>query len=243
MSRAIIMAGWDDVPHLDDAERKRLLEATPPHLRDARSRGIPSLGAGAIYPIALEDILCDPFTLPASWPMGYGMDVGWKATAAVWGAWDRTTDIVYLWREYKRGQAEPAVHVSAIQAAGKGLCGAIDPASRGRSQTDGSQLLRSYQELGLNLVSAKNAVEDGLFGVYQRFTTGRLKIFRPLVQTVAELRLYRRDEHGKVVKENDHLMDAIRYLIATLETVMTWVVSPDESSGRGTRGEQAWMAS
>ena len=243
MSSAVIMAGWDDVPHLDAAERKRLYDATPPHLREARSRGIPSLGAGAIYPIALDDVLCDPFSLPAAWPRGYGMDVGWKATAAIWGAWDRTTDIVYLYREYKRGQAEPAVHTSAIQAAGRELCGAIDPASRGRSQDDGTRLMDSYGELGLHLTKAKNAVEDGLFNVYQRMTTGRLKIFRPLVQTIGELRLYRRDDKGKVVKENDHLMDAMRYLVATLDTVMTWVVTPAESSGRGARGEQAWMSS
>ena len=30
-----------------------------------------------------------------------------------------------------------------------------------------------------------------------------------------EYRLYRRDEKGRVVKENDHLMDASRYLNST----------------------------
>jgi len=28
-----------------------------------------------------------------------------------------------------------------------------------------------------------------------------------------EIRLYRRDEKGKIVKENDHLMDGFRYAI------------------------------
>ena len=30
---------------------------------------------------------------------------------------------------------------------------------------------------------------------------------------LAEYRLYRRDENGKIVKAHDHLMDATRYLI------------------------------
>jgi hypothetical protein len=30
---------------------------------------------------------------------------------------------------------------------------------------------------------------------------------------LSEFRIYRRDEKGKIVKQNDHLMDATRYLI------------------------------
>jgi hypothetical protein len=42
-----------------------------------------------------------------------------------------------------------------------------------------------------------------------------MKIFRTLRNTIAEIRIYRRDENGKIVKENDHLMDAKRYLVMT----------------------------
>jgi len=49
--RAMVMAGWDDVPHLSEQQKKLMLAETPPYLRDARSKGIPSLGAGAIYPV------------------------------------------------------------------------------------------------------------------------------------------------------------------------------------------------
>lgn len=242
MSRAVVMAGWDDVPHLTAAERDRLLAATPPYLRDARSKGIPRIGAGAIYPVALEDIVVDDFAIPAHWPRGYGMDVGWKATAALWGAWDRDNDIVYCYREYKRGEAEPPVHVAAIKAAGADLIGAIDPASRGRSQDDGKRLLDKYVDLGLHLTPAKNAVETGLFAVWERYTTGRLKIFRSLSATQGEIRLYRRDDKGRIVKENDHLMDSKRYLIATMADVMVWQPPPTTTERRGRRAaEGSWM--
>jgi hypothetical protein len=243
MSKAVTMAGWDDVPHLTQAERQRLLAATPPHLREARSRGIPSLGSGAIYPIALDDVVVDDFPLPRHWPRGYGMDVGWKATAQLCGAWDRDGDVIYAYREYRRGQAEPAIHAAAIKAAGAELIGAIDPAARGRSQRDGKQLIADYEELGLRLVPAKNAVEAGLFTVWERLSTGRLKLFRSLVQTAAEFRLYRRDERGAVVKENDHLMDCLRYLVATKDDVMIWQGEPQPDSQRRSRaaGEGAWM--
>lgn len=228
MSKAVVTVGWDEVPHIDAAEKARLLEATPPYLRDARSKGIPTVGAGAIYPIPLEDVVVDDFVMPHYWPKGYGLDVGWKATAAVWGAWDRAAgmDCIYLYSEYKRGQAEPPVHVSAIRSRGDRLTGAIDPAARGRGQRDGQKLIHDYQDLGLYLLPANNAVEAGLFEVYTRLVTGRLKIFRSLVQWQQEFRLYRRDERGQIVKKNDHLLDAARYLILMANEVITWLPGP-----------------
>lgn len=37
-------------------------------------------------------------------------------------------------------------------------------------------------------------------------------MFKTLQNWLSEYRLYRRDDKGHVVKQNDHLMDAIRYL-------------------------------
>ena len=67
-SRYMVNAGWDDVPHLDEKAKRELLESTPPYLQDAVSKGLPSLGAGAVWPIALSDVLVDPFPIPPHWP-------------------------------------------------------------------------------------------------------------------------------------------------------------------------------
>jgi phage terminase large subunit-like protein len=210
--RCIIMATWDDAPHLDEAAKAELWKSLPPFQRDARSKGIPQLGAGAIYPVPESDLLVAAFPIPAHWPQGYGMDVGWNNTAAVWGALDRQTDTLYLCHEYKRSQAEPSVHVHGIKAPGDWMPGFIDPASRGRSQRDGQQLLNDYRQLGLKLQLADNGVESGLYSVWNRMSTGRLKVFNSMQRWLTEFRLYRRDEKGRVVKDNDHLMDSMRYL-------------------------------
>lgn len=229
-SKYLVNAGWDDVPHLDEKAKRELLESTPPHLRDARKYGKPSMGAGAIYPISESEIVCEPFQVPAHWPMVYGMDVGWNRTAAIWAAWDRDSDIVYLWSEHYRGQAEPSIHADAIRSRAEWIPGVIDPASRGRNQSDGRNLLSIYTELGLDLSPAQNSVESGIFEVWQRLSSGRLKIFKTLQNTLAEFRLYRRDEKGRIVKENDHLMDAMRYLIVSgLDRAMTVPVYWSES--------------
>lgn len=191
-----------------------MMAALPPHQRDARSKGIPALGSGAIFPVPESDITCVPFELPIYWRRAYGLDVGWNRTACVWGAYDDQTDTLYIYSEHYRGHAEPSIHADAIKGRGD-LNGVIDPASRGRSQNDGNQLMHNYQELGLKISPAKNGVESGIFDVYQRLSTGRLKIFTTMQNTLAEYRIYRRDDKGRVVKENDHAMDALRYLVVS----------------------------
>jgi hypothetical protein len=205
--------GWDHVPHLTEEQKKSYLEALPPFQRDARSKGIPQLGSGAIYPVPETDVFVDDFPIPDFWPRVYAMDVGWNRTAACWGALDRDNDIVYIISEYYRGQAEPALHAQAILSRGDWIKGVIDPAARGRSQKDGSQLLQDYIDLGLQIDVAFNGVESGLYQVWQRLSTGKLKIFKSCINMQKEFRLYRRDEKGRIVKENDHLMDCLRYLI------------------------------
>ena len=238
-SKYLVSAGWQDVPHLDEKTKRELLGSTPPHLRKARSQGIPSLGAGAIYPIPEEEVAVDDFVLPRHFLRGAAMDVGWNRTAALAGAWDRDNDIIYLYRQYYRGEAEPSVHASALKSFGKWMRFAIDPASRGRQQSDGMQLYMMYQRLELNLLMANNEVEAGLYDVWERLSTGRLKVFKSLQAFWAEYRIYRRDEKGKIVKANDHLMDTMRYLIRTPSVFQPIPAEPDLYHQRRAAGASA----
>jgi phage terminase large subunit-like protein len=214
-NRYIVRCGWDDVPHLTKEMKDEMFAKLPPHQRDARTHGVPRLGSGAIYPVIEEDIIVPDFVLPAHWKRGYGLDVGWNRTAASFLAYNQDTDTHYLYAEHYRGQTEPAVHAQAIQARGRWMQGAIDPAARGRGQDGGMALLMQYQGLGLNLTLANNAVEAGIYEVWSRMSTGRLKVFKSCVNHLAEYRIYRRDDKGQIVKKNDHAMDSMRYGVNT----------------------------
>jgi len=212
-SKYLVQAGWDDVPHLAEQTKAELLRSTMPYMRDARSKGTPSLGAGAIYPIPESEIMVDPFAIPRHWVRCYGMDVGWKRTAALWCAIDRDTDTAYIYTEHYMGKNHPSTHATSIRARGEWIPGVIDPAARGRSQRDGEQLLVDYINLGLDLQPTQNAVEAGIFAVWERLSTGRLKVFSTCQYFWYEYRFYRRDQNGNIVKENDHLMDCLRYIV------------------------------
>jgi phage terminase large subunit-like protein len=214
-NRFVVMCDWDHAPHLTEEAKKELWQTIPAYQRDARSRGVPQLGAGAIYPVAESDIVVKPFQIPDTWRKCYGLDVGWNRTAAIWLAEDPLSKIWYAYSEHYVGRQEPALQAQAIRARGVKIPGVIDPASRGRGQRDGDQLFQDYLDLGLDIKKAKNAVESGLYEVWQMFTSGLLKVFDTLQYYREEFRIYRRDDKGHVVKDRDHLQDAMRYCVVS----------------------------
>jgi hypothetical protein len=237
MSKHVTQAGWDDAVHLTPAMKSDLLSEIPPYQRDARSKGIPMLGRGAIYPVGESEFVIAPFAIPDHYPRGYGLDVGWNRTAAVWGALDRDNDTLYLYAEYVVGRTEPPLHAAGIRAKGDWIPGVIDPAALGRSQVDGEQLMQNYIDLGLDIEKADNSVDAGIDIVWTRLVTGRVKVFSNLLNWLWEFRKYRRDEHGHVVKKDDHGMDASRYLmqpsgIARMKTRVRKQYNPFQGGGQ-----------
>ena len=232
--KRLITATWDDAPHLSKATRDELYKSIPPHEREARTEGRPMLGSGAVYPVPESDITVNDFEIPDYFPRGYGMDVGWSKTAAIWGAWDRDNDVAYITGEHYRGQAEPVIHAEAIKARGNWIPGFIDPAANGRSQVDGQQLMQIYLKLGLKLRNADNARESGIYTVWSRLSTGKLKVFRSCRNWFDEFRIFARDENGKIINEQKfHLMAATRYLF--LGSMTRWIAKPQRATGYESR--------
>ncbi|MGH9257361.1 MAG: hypothetical protein ACRD3C_22605 [Vicinamibacterales bacterium] len=247
MSRSIVGATWDDAPHLAPAAKEALWASYPPYQRDARTKGIPQLGAGAIYPVEESFIAVKDFPIPKEWPRGFSLDVGWNVTAAMFFAYDREGETWYGYDCYKRGQAEPPIHAEAIKARGIWIPGVGDCADI--NKLDGVQFLTIYRNLGLILELANKAVEAGIQDVYTLLSVGRMKIFaRRCALWFDEFRLYRRDERGRIVKVNDHLMDCTRYRIragisklATEPIAVSTLTDPASGFGSGGKSPYAWM--
>lgn len=221
MAKFVVNCGWNHAPHLTEQEKEEMLKALPPHEREARSLGLPSMGSGRIYPVADSVFVIPPAKLPEYLPRAFGLDVGWNFTAGVFGAYDEESDVWTIYGEYKGEKQEPAVNAAAMRARSQGwIRGVIDPASMGVSQSNGQSLIDIYTRNGLDVECANNSVEPGLLEVFQRLTEGRLLIHNTCVKTLEELRLYHRKQNGSVAKVNDHLMDALRYLIMSGHNVM-----------------------
>ena len=237
------MIGWEDAPHLQppnisQEELADLEKGLKPHQRQARRHGRPSIGAGAIYPIDEDDIFIEPFGIPAHFPRAYAVDIGWKRTAALFGARDPDTGVYFLTGEYYESEKQPIIHAHSIRAMMPwNLNGCIDPSAENSSIKDGARLRTEYVRLGLRLKRANNAMEAGLHRVLVLMQGGQLKVFRTLRHFRTELRLYRRietKEKVKIVKQNDHLMDCMRYLLNTTGVFKT---RPQQRAARTPQGD------
>jgi|KBSSwiStaDraftv2_1062776.scaffolds.fasta_scaffold22171_6 phage terminase large subunit-like protein len=213
-----VSATHDDAPHIPQEEKERLLKSYSPHEREARTKGVPSLGSGLIYPIPESQIVISPIKIEDHWPRCFGMDFGWHNTAAIFIALDQDNDVAYAYGEYLAGHLTPQHHAyHLIKQGADWMPGAYDHAGESATQDDGGNVVELYQQAGIrNWVPAdKRSVNKGIYTVLQRMETGKLKIFSTLTKTLTEYRMYARDDNGKVKKGNDHLMDAMRYGVVT----------------------------
>jgi phage terminase large subunit-like protein len=208
----------DDVEHYTKEQREAIVASYPEHEREARTKGIPILGSGRVFPIAESAISINPFPIPAHWPRIVGLDFGIDhPTAAVWLAWDRDADALYVTDCYRVKDSSIAIHAASIRARGDWIPVAWPHDGLQRDKGSGEQLADQYRAQGLNMLRNRATFEDGSSGVeagiaemLTRMQTMRLRVFSHLADWFEEFRLYHRKD-GLVVKDGDDLLSATRY--------------------------------
>lgn len=82
-----------------------------------------------------------------------------------------------------------------------------------------ASFIASLRKRGMTVMQANNDVMDGIRRVAVYLRGGNIKVCRSCTATIAEFGLYRWDEKAtedKVVKADDHAMDALRYFANTI---------------------------
>lgn len=217
--RSVITMTIEDAEHYTPEERQKIIDSYPAHEREARTKGVPSLGSGRIFPVAEELITVVPFEVPKHWVQICGIDFGWDhPTAGARLAWDRDADVIYVTTVYRQREATPIVHAGALKPWGAWLPWSW-PHDGNNDMAAGPNLASQYRAQGLNLLPERatfedgsNSVEAGLMEMLDRMITGRFKVFSTCGEWFEEFRLYHRKD-GKVVKERDDVISASRYAL------------------------------
>lgn len=232
--RSVTTMTIDDAEHYSPEEREKIVASYPAHEREARAKGIPTLGSGRIFPIEEEAIKVSPFQIPAHWVRINGIDFGWDhPAAAAQLAWDRDADCIYVIKSHRAREQTPILFAPTVNAWGKWVPVAWPHDGLQHDKGSGEQLAKQYAAAGLRMLKDRatfedgtNGVEAGLMEMLDRMQTGRFKVFSNLDYWFQEFRLYHRKD-GKVVKKNDDLLSATRYALMMKRKA---IVKPVESS-------------
>lgn len=217
-------ATWNDAPHLTTDQKKELLASFPVWQHDMRSKGIPLMGEGLVYPVNEEDIKIDPIEIPAHWRRVCAVDIGIgeSSTAVTWVAFDADTDTIYVYDTYHQAGATPADIGPQIKRRGQWIPCIMSHDSNNTEKGSGKTVAQYYREEGVNAqVEAffnpigadgkKNYfVEPGIMEITRRMKDGRFKVFSSCIRFWEEFRRYHRKD-GKIVKTFDDQMDSCRY--------------------------------
>lgn len=232
----------DDAEHYSPEDRAKIIASYPAHEREARAKGIPTLGSGLIFPVMEDEIIVKPFDIPSIWPQINGLDFGYDHPFAGCNmAWDRDADIIYVCKNFRSRQTTPIFHAAAVKPWGPWIPCAWPHDGLQHDKGSGDQLAKLYRDQGLMMLAERstwsdggNGVEAGIAEMLDRMLTGRWKVFSTCTEWLEERRLYHRLD-GKIVKLRDDMLSASRYGLMMLRFAITEPQEDDEDD-RDMRG-------
>jgi hypothetical protein len=80
--RHVVTMVLDEAEHISPEKREQIIKSYPAHELEARTKGVPVLGSGRIFPVSENLIVREPFPIPEYWPRIGGLDFGWNHPAA-----------------------------------------------------------------------------------------------------------------------------------------------------------------
>lgn len=218
----------EDALHYSPAERDAIIASYPEHERKARTRGIPQLGSGRVFPVDEDEIKVPAFKIPDHFRQIAGLDFGWDhPSAGVRLAHDTDNDIIYVTATHRQVQQTPMQFAETVKPWGKAPDGGQwlpwawphdGHQSGGKFDAkDQKHLSQMYKDHGLKMLTnhatfadGSNSVESGVQEILERMQTGRWKVFDHLNDYFEEFNLYHRKD-GLIVKLRDDIMSASRY--------------------------------
>lgn len=223
--RSFVKMGLKDALHIPVERHADLIAQYPESEREARIEGTPQWGTGLVYGVPWDVISVDPFHIPAHYFHLIACDLGGGGHpwASVHFAIDRDTGRAYLIACYKQRNPALPVHAAAMRAMGgtkHPIAWPLDALTHSRH--DGSTYADMLRDEGLKMLplhaqfpDGSYNVEPGISLVWSMLSSGQLRVFSNLFEIRDELMTYHRKD-GDIVKENDDLLDAIRYGVMML---------------------------
>jgi len=232
----VVVVDMDDNPHLSQRGKERQLAKYSGPEREARKSGRFVAFSGLIYPHPPETIP-QIDRIPPGAEVFRGIDPGWRHMLAVVYCYLDFDDNLVVFdeialrgstvreaceemrrRDLRWGYRKSENDVVPLQVNWT----VIDPASRNKNAQTGRSDQSEFADHGIYTIPGQNAVSAGINRVKERIDARRLLVAANCPELLGQFRRYRwvkntgRGEHeakAEPVKRDDHLLDALRYVI------------------------------
>ena len=227
----IVTVDIDDNPFLDQDQKVKALEGYSSAELQARKSGRFVHFAGMIYPeFSRSEHVIPEQPIPDGAYVYIGIDPGIRVMAAVVWAYVESDGQIIVFDELGVQGFTVAEVAKAIKIINtkhgkdhpiKPRAYVIDPSARNIEQISGRSVQMEFIDHGVYTVLGQNDVAAGINRVKERLENGKLKIMANCPQLVDEFRKYRwrtpgrseDDPKEKPIKQDDHLLDALRYVV------------------------------
>src|SRR5258708_1115773 len=163
--RATVTMTIDDALHMKPEERQALISSYLPHQMEARLRGVPTQGAGVVFPIG-ESSIKEPAVqpMPAHWFYVWGIDFGiLHPFAAVLIGWDKDTDIIHVVHGIRMLDAMPISHAYAMKQIAP-TAPVAWPQDGTARESSGETVATQYKKQGLKMLPEHATHPEGGLG-------------------------------------------------------------------------------
>lgn len=217
-------SGWADNPFLPPEEIKKMEQDYPAWELPARKYGIPVFGQGKVFEFLISDIITDDLQIddiPMDWNLIGGVDPS-ATSNGTWGGCllaEAPDGCVYLINEYLATNKRLDEHGENIRVMFSALPNVplvCDPAGGGENYERQSALEYLRDEEKLNILVAEKANQaknHAINKIYLLKRQNKFKICKRCVKTLEQFDQYARDENNKIIKANDHIIDACFYAL------------------------------
>jgi hypothetical protein len=229
----IVTVDIDDNPYLSGNQRDKALEGYSSAELQARKKGRFVHFAGMIYPTfdRSKNVIPEK-PIPDGAFVYVGIDPGIRIMAAVLWAYVESDGRIVVFDELAlqghtvEGVAKAmklinAKHGNKVTGPLNPRAYVIDPIARNIEAISGRSIQREFVDHGIYTVLGQNAVSAGISRVSERLENDKLQIMANCQILIDQFRKYRwktpgrseDDPKEKPVKTDDHLIDALRYLV------------------------------
>lgn len=229
-------SGWAENPFMSDRDKAILEASTPPHLVAARKYGYPTFGVGKVFTFGAKEVMLkteDRPDIPPFFRLVIGLDPA-ATTDGWWGgvllALDPDNNDVYVVREYLKSGLTYAEHADNIRTTlmdgfSEDIPIICDPAGGGEDQqTRLTALEYLVAKFGFNITKAYKACgakEAACSQVYNLWRESKLHVFPTCRELLRQFDKYSRDEKNRIIKVDDHLIDAMFYALNKIDCAIS----------------------